>query len=58
MRKLILKLDKLLSSVCFIKKSLFNNIIRISVKVKGQFINDNTRTTTEKKYEKSSYQTL
>ena len=56
MKKLILKLHKLLSCVGFIKKSLFNNIAPTSAKVKPQFINDNTRTTIEKKYEKPSYQ--
>ena len=55
MKKLILKLHKLLSCVGFIKKSLFNSIAPTFAKVKAQFINDNTRTTIEKKYEKSSY---
>ena len=48
MRKLILKLRKLPSSVSFIRKSV-NNITSTFAKVKEQFLNNNnTRTTTEK----------
>ena len=48
MRKIILKLHKLSSSVGFIKKSLFSNITPTFTKVQGQFKNNNTRTTAEK----------
>ena len=48
MRKLLLKLHKSSSSVDFIKKSLFNNIAPTFAKVKGKFINDNTKAIAEK----------
>ena len=48
MSKLLLKLHKSSSSVDFIKKSLFNNIAPTFAKVKGKFINDNTKAIAEK----------
>ena len=52
MRTLILKLHETSSSVRFIKKSLF-------AKLKGQIINNNTRTTKDKEImKKSSYHLL
>ena len=53
LRKIISKLHKLSSSVGFIKKSLFNNITPTFAKVKGQFINKNTKLNAEKEVMKN-----
>ena len=48
LKKTISKLHKSSSSVAFIKKALHNNITPTFAKIKGQFLNTNTKSNAEK----------
>ena len=49
LKKIIGKLHKSSSSVAFIEKALFNNLVPTFTKVRGQFINNKIKISTEQK---------
>ena len=49
LKKIIGKLHKSSSSVAFIEKALFNNLVPTFAKVRGQFINSKIKINTEQK---------
>ena len=55
LNKTISKLHKSSSSVAFIKKALHNNITPTFAKIKGQFLNTNTKSNAEKDLMRGHY---
>ena len=49
LKKIIAKLHKSSSSVAFVKKVLFNNLVSMFAKGRGQFVNGKIKTNTNKR---------